>query len=137
MIKLTTRIGKQTFQIDLPTMRDVHKFNKTYGSLPSKCDACGSENVFISYMNPGGNDYFTIECGACGANANFGIHKEGQGLFWKGDKMAVWVAPEQQAGNHMEQPNRQPAPGQQTGGPYNQDAHPGMQPQAPVDDLPF
>jgi len=107
MIKLTTKIGKQMLEIELPKMKDVHKFNKIYGSLPTKCDNCQSLNVYISYMNPGGNDYFTMECGECGANANFGIHKEGRDLYWKGNKMKVYQPEENDQRSETEDPNKE------------------------------
>ena len=92
MIKIKTKIGKQVFDVELPNMKSAHRFNSTYGQLPVKCTACGSENVFISYKNPGGHEYYTFECGACGAEANFGIHQnKEQSLFWKNEKMKKYV----------------------------------------------
>jgi len=90
MIKINTKVGNQIMQLEFEKMSQVHKFNKIYAKLPKVCDNCKSENIFVSYMNPGGNDYWTIECGDCTASANFGIHKDGTGLFWKGDKMTVY-----------------------------------------------
>jgi len=72
-------------------MSEVHKWNSTYGNLPKVCDACKSPNIFLSHRAPGGNDYFSIACGDCGAEANFGIHKDNKGLYWKrGTKMSVY-----------------------------------------------
>jgi len=90
MIKLATKIGKVTVQCDLPDMKQAHKFMGIYGSVPEKCDVCQSDNVYPSHMAPGGNDYFTMECGACGATCNFGQKKDGNALYWKNDKMAVY-----------------------------------------------
>jgi hypothetical protein len=94
MIKLNTKIGKYTIQVEFKTMKDLHRFGNVYGNLPQKCDACGSDNIFLSYKNPGGNDYYTLQCGDCTADANFGIHKEDKGLFWKREKMTVYVPKE-------------------------------------------
>ena len=105
MIKLATKIGKVTIQADLPDMKSVHKFMGVYGSVPEKCDACGSENVYPSHMAPGGNDYFTMECGKCGASCNFGQKKDGNGLYWKKDKMAVYTG---DGGNNSQGDTRPP-----------------------------
>lgn len=99
MIKLKTNIGNQPIQIEFESMKQLHKFGSIYGNLPHKCDACGSANIFLSYKNPGGNDYYTLQCGDCTADANFGIHKDGSGLFWKAEKMTVYVGNGSSSGN--------------------------------------
>lgn len=119
MIKVKTMIGKQEIVVELSDMKAIHKFNRVYGSLPSKCTACGSPNVYISFKNPGGNDYYLMECGDCGADANFGIHKDGSGLFWKGEKMEKYVPQDaQQQGPQRQQPPQQQYP-TPTGTPPN------------------
>ena len=92
MIKLNTRIGKYTLQIEFNDMKQLHKFGSVYGNLPSKCTACGSDDIHLSYKNPKGNDYYTLACGECKADANFGIKKDNGGLFWKDEKMTVYVS---------------------------------------------
>ena len=77
-------------QLEFRGMSEVHKFNKIYGRVPKVCDACGSENIYLGYKSPQGNDYYTVECGDCGADANFGILKDNKGLYWKGEKMEVY-----------------------------------------------
>jgi len=91
MIKLATKIGKVTVQCEFNVMSDVHKFMGIYGSVPEKCDNCQSDNIYPSHMAPGGNDYFTMQCGSCGASCNFGQKKDGRGLYWKNDKMTVYT----------------------------------------------
>ena len=92
MIKLNSKIGRYTLQIEFKTMKELHKFGSIYGNLPQKCTACGSDNIFLSYKNPQDSDYFMIACGDCTATANFGIHKnEAKSLYWKNDKMTVYV----------------------------------------------
>ncbi len=91
MIKLTTKIGKIQIETDLPTMKDVHRFMNIYGKVQTECDVCHSENVFPSFMSPGGNEYWMMECGNCGATANWGQKREGEALFWKDDKMTQYT----------------------------------------------
>jgi len=98
MIKLSIKIGKHQLQIEFPTMKAMHKFGAVYGNLPQKCTnpQCGSTNIYLSYKNPKGNDYFTIACGDCKADANFGIHNnETKNLYWKDEKMTVYEAANQ------------------------------------------
>ena len=98
MIKTQIKIGKNTIQAEFNDMKSVHKFGAVYGNLPEKCDACGDGNLFLSHKNPKGNDYFMIECGKCGATANFGIHNnESKSLYWKREKMAVFQGNGQQS----------------------------------------
>jgi len=89
-ITMKVNIGKNVLAVECDKMSDIHKFGSTYGSLPDKCDRCGSKNIYLSYKNPKENDYFTIACGDCTADANFGIRKDGKGLFWKGEKMTKY-----------------------------------------------
>ncbi len=135
MIKVNTRIGKQTLQIELPNMKAVHQFNEVYGGLPTKCDNCQSENIYISYKNPGDNDYFTIRCGDCTADANFGIHKKGNTLYWKDEKMTIYVPP---ADVDATNPNTTD-PGSAQNLPIQQGQQPATtgQPIPEEDDLPF
>ncbi len=93
MIKLNTNIGRHNIQIEFNSMKDLHKFGAVYGNLPKKCDACGSDNLFLSHKSPKGNDYYILECGECRAAANFGIHNnEPKSLYWKREKMERFVA---------------------------------------------
>jgi len=90
-ITVKTKIGNQEITLQFDKMSEVHKWNSTYGNLPKVCDACKSPNIFLSFKSPGGNDYFMLACGDCGATGNFGIHKDGKGLFWKREtKMEVY-----------------------------------------------
>ena len=91
MIKIRLNIGCQEIVAEVKDMKAACKFNSTYGKLPKVCDACESPNIFLSYKSPQGNDYYMMECGDCGATANFGILKETQNLFWKREKMEKYV----------------------------------------------
>lgn len=106
MIKLATKIGKHNLQIEFKDMKSLHKFGGVYGGIPQKCTSCGSDNLFLSYKNPKGNDYYMLECGDCHATANFGQHKDGGGLYWKNEPMEKYVA--QQGQQQQQQSQQQP-----------------------------
>ena len=101
-IKYTTQMGKNKMIIEFKHMSELHKFNAVYGNLPKNCDKCSSDNLLLSYKNPKGNDYYTLDCGDCTASANFGILKDGKGLFWKREKMEVYNKGNNSGGNGKE-----------------------------------
>lgn len=104
MIKVKTTIGNQVIEAEFEAMSQVHKFNSTYGKLPKECDNCKSKNIYVSYKSPQGNDFYMIECGDCGATANFGILKNDKGLFWKREKMEVYQSDNRNAGEGSQVP---------------------------------
>lgn len=91
MYKATIAIGKMRLEIETQSMKDVFKWSGVYATLPKKCDACGSDNLYLSYRSPKGNDYYSLRCGECSAEANFGQTKDGGNLYYKFDnKMQVY-----------------------------------------------
>jgi len=115
-ISFHTAIGKNQLVIECDKMSELHKWGGTYGAIPKKCDCCGSENLILGYKNPGGYDYFSVDCLDCGATANFGQKMDKSGLFWKGDKMEVYqgkgtVPPEQDPSRGYAQPQGPPPSG--------------------------
>lgn len=103
MIKLSTKIGKFPVVIEFQDMKQLHKFGAVYGALPSKCTACGSDDIYLSYRNPKGNDYYTLECTKCKASANFGIHNnESKSLYWKDETMKTFTANSEPATDNKE-----------------------------------
>jgi hypothetical protein len=53
--------------------------------LPRVCPMCEA-SVHFFYRSPQGNEYYGLKCtGSPAHEVNFGIHKEGRGLFYKGD----------------------------------------------------
>jgi DNA-directed RNA polymerase subunit RPC12/RpoP len=83
-------------------VRDIHKFSSLYGLMPNRCDNCNSENIYLSYKNPKGNDYYTIACRDCGAELSLHQKKEGGFYLVAGEKMAIY-SPNQPQMN--QQPN--------------------------------
>ncbi len=53
---------------------------------PRPCGLCSSDQTRVEHRLAGGFDYYSIRCTYCGAQFDFGQHKEGGGLFPKRDK---------------------------------------------------
>lgn len=49
----------------------------------SRCGCCNSEEIRFSVRNFDGNDYYKLNCTACGASFDFGQTKQGGRLFPK------------------------------------------------------
>jgi len=52
----------------------------------TKCGKCGSERVRPEHRVASGYNFYNIRCDECGAQFDFGQHKEGGTLFPKRDK---------------------------------------------------
>lgn len=83
MFKGTITIGSMNLSCEAQSMQDIFKWSGLYANLPKKCDACSGDSLYLSYKNPSGNDYYSLKCIDCGAEGNFGQHKEGGSLYWK------------------------------------------------------
>lgn len=90
MITLKLRIGKGMLEFQGNNSRDAHKFSAIYGALPNVCDNCKSDDIFLSYKSPKGNDYYTLTCKKC--NAELVLHQKKEGGFYLkyGEKMTVY-----------------------------------------------
>ena len=96
MIKLKTKIGKDIIEFETTTLKDVCKFNEIIGALPRKCDACNSDNIYLTHKNIKGNDYYLVKCKDCSAELNLHQRKEG-GFFVKfGEKLEVYIKKDNQ-----------------------------------------
>lgn len=108
MITYKIKLGRGMLEFQAQTIKDVHKFSAIYGALPNKCDACQSDDVFLSYKSPKGNDYYTLKCKSCNAELTFHQLKEG-GFFIKDDeKMTVYKSNNQAQGLHDSQYQQKP-----------------------------
>lgn len=47
------------------------------------CGCCGSANIRCDVREFDGNQYYKLACNACGAQLDFGQHKNGKSLFVK------------------------------------------------------
>jgi hypothetical protein len=95
-VKMNFKIGENTFQLEVDNpkladaMKTIHGFGEVYGALPSHCDTCQSQRIYLSFRRPKGFSYYLLECADCGAQAGFGQLKETEGLFWKAEKMTPY-----------------------------------------------
>lgn len=97
MIQLKLKVGKSELLFDATNAKDIHRFSAIYGALPDVCDACKSEDIYLSHKAPSGNDYYMLKCKKCGAELNFHQKKEGGFYVKYGEKMQVYV-PEKNGG---------------------------------------
>lgn len=76
-----------SFAFSAEDLRDTIKEIAFLHQLPKQCpvQGCGAPLHFF-YRSPQGNEYYGLACdGSPAHEVNFGIHKEGRGLFYKGD----------------------------------------------------
>jgi len=90
MVRLTTRIGKTTLEIEAPDMKTVCKASALIGAIPDKCGLCQSDEIHLTHKAPGGNDYYGVRCKKCGAEQNFHQRKEGGFYITAGDKFSIY-----------------------------------------------
>ena len=103
MIKFKTKIGNSTIELEATDLKAVFRFSSLVSRFPSKCDACGCEEVFLDHKSPKGNDYYMVTCKKCTASVSIGQLKAG-GFFWKnGSKMEVYRPDGQQASKKSEE----------------------------------
>ena len=113
--------------------------------MPAKCGCCGDTRLRFDYRTPQDYKFYSLKCRKCGAEYQFGQHKEGGTLFHKRE----WTPQDQQGGqqnqgqgqHHQGPPNQGyqqqgPPPQQQA---YQQHGPPagGQQYQQGDDDIPF
>lgn len=128
MFTLKLKIGKSMLEAQFNTMKPVHEFCSVYGALPSVCDACQSDDIYLSHKSPKDNDYYTIVCKSCGAELALHQKKDGKGFYIKrGEKMEVYQA----------QVNQQPTQNQQPVQQTQQQMVDPWQNQESYDDVPF
>jgi hypothetical protein len=97
-IKLTT-IGKAEIEFDAVSEKQAVESLAFWQGLPQFCGKCASPLVF-TFRQPQGFTYYGVEClGEKKHEATFGQHKEGGGLFFKGEWKDV------QYGGYIEERN--------------------------------
>jgi len=133
---LKFNIGKSQLECKSPDIKQIHRMSAIYGALPKQCKCCGSDNVYLSFKNPGGNDYYGIRCADCSAELNMHQKKEGGFYVKDDDQMQVWTPQNaQQSGNYQQPQNN--IPQQNANNINNQFAEQQMDNKPLSDDIPF
>lgn len=85
MIHVRTTLGENvTVTVAAETVKEVIQQASFFTELPTKCPLCDSP-VHFNFRNPGNFNYYGLRCtGTNPHECNFGAHKEGGTLFYKG-----------------------------------------------------
>jgi len=88
--KLVMKLGNKQLSFEGDgSPKEIIKNLSFWGTLPSLCGMCQSDDISLFHKAPGGHDYYGLKCCKCGSELNFGQHKVGDGFFLKSD--AVWT----------------------------------------------
>ena len=90
MIRIKFKVGRSQVEFEGNDLKSIMKFSGLLGGLPSVCDNCKKDNLYLSHKNPKGNDYYFIACKDCGATLNFHERKEGGFYLVADEKMEVY-----------------------------------------------
>jgi hypothetical protein len=101
MIEITLKLGRGSIKYQDSRLENIHKFSSIYGALPDKCDNCSSDNLFLNYKAPKGNDYYSIACKDCKAELNLHQKKDGGFYVVAGEKMTIYKG--KQENNNQDQ----------------------------------
>jgi len=95
-ITITKVIGnkKYLFEVDKPDFNETYKEAAMVDMLPTKCDACGSDDLYLTFKKPQGYNYPGIHCRKCTAESQIQGKKDGSAHFMK--KMEVYQKQEGQ-----------------------------------------
>lgn len=85
--KIRVQYGKVWIEIDAESPKSAITQLSDYTEVfvGHVCGLCESTEIAWSHREHGGHDYYSVKCVACGAERNFGQHKNGRTLFAKGD----------------------------------------------------
>lgn len=90
MLRAKFKVGRSTVEIEAQDFKSLLKYTTLFGAMPEKCGKCGSDDIFLRHKSPKGNDYYGLECRACGAEFNFHQRKEGGFYIKSADEWAVF-----------------------------------------------
>jgi len=84
-VTYTTANGRISFEVDATTGKQAFEVVAAIQEIfeESACGACKSPSIRFDVREWDGNKYFKMACNACGAQIDFGQHKDGKGLFVK------------------------------------------------------
>ncbi len=92
-------IGNSEIEFDAVSEKQAVEFLAFWQGLPDRCGVCAA-SIHFTFRQPQGFTYYGVECeGNPKHEATFGQHKEGGGLFFKGEWKEV------QYGGNIEERN--------------------------------
>jgi hypothetical protein len=98
-----TRNGRMLFEVTGDTQkalfREIAALQAVF-EVDETCGLCQSPAINFEARTVDGNEYFTLRCQNCGAQLNFGQHKQGGTLFPKTAKTPdrgwhIYASPDQ------------------------------------------
>jgi hypothetical protein len=116
-VRYTTENNRLTFELEATTGKQAFEIVAAIQELFEEpaCGCCKSAHIRCDVREFDGNSYYKLLCNACGAQLDFGQHKDGKGLFVKRtDKETkkplpnrgwyVWQGQKQPATNNTSKP---------------------------------
>ena len=84
-VQYTTANGRLKFEVEVATGKAAFEVIAAVQELfeEEKCGNCDSPRIRCDVREYDGNKYFKLVCNVCGAQIDFGQHKDGKGLFIK------------------------------------------------------
>jgi len=79
MIKLKSKVGKNVIEFESQNLKEIFKFSDVISQLDKNCDNCNSNDVYLSYKNIKGNEYYLLKCKKCGAEQS--LHQKKKTVF--------------------------------------------------------
>lgn len=95
MLTLKIKIGRTQLEFEAEDVKKIHRFSSVYGALPEKCDACKSDDIFLSWKSPEGFNFYVVKCKSCGAELLIHEKKDGGGFYVKADEKMEKYIPKQ------------------------------------------
>jgi len=86
MYRAKFKVGLTVIEVEANDKKELIKKIGFFSGVPTQCGLCDSTDLKFFQRSPGGNLYLGMACSGCGAEFNFSQHKDGGGLFIKGDQ---------------------------------------------------
>lgn len=79
----TIQIGRIRYQVAGDTERTLFERLSLFAEMPDRCGnpQCAETALQPRHRSPQGNDYYSLDCPACGWRYTYGITKEDKRLF--------------------------------------------------------
>jgi rubredoxin len=79
----TLQVGRIRFNIAAENERTLFERVSLFAEMPERCGnpQCGETALQPRHRSPQGNDYYSLDCVACGWRYTYGITKEDKRLF--------------------------------------------------------